>query len=96
MRWIDKYRLAELHRETYVAILQRWIPHGKRGKFAKQCGITREYLSCLCALDDKFDQRVVTHKRHPSPQLARKIADNLPAPAEIKQGVLENMERALA
>lgn len=94
MRWIDKYRLSELHRETYVAILQRWIPHGKRGEFARQCGITREYLSCLCALDSNFNQHMATHKRHPSPQLAAKIADNLPAPAEIKHGLLENMELA--
>ncbi len=94
MRWIDKYRLSELHRETYVAILQRWVPHGERGEFARRCGITREYLSCLCALDDEFNRRVATHKRYPSPPLARKIADNLPAPVEIKQGLLENMELA--
>lgn len=94
MRWIDKYKLSELHRETYVAILQRWIPHGKRGEFARQCGITREYLSCLCALDDEVNERVATHKRRPSPRLARKIAKNLPAPVEIKHGLLENMELA--
>ena len=94
MRWIDTYRLSDLHRETYVAILQRWVPHGDRGEFARRCGITREYLSCLCALDDVPGQRRAAHKRHPSPQLARKIADNLLAPIEIKHGLLENMELA--
>ncbi|MCI0552213.1 MAG: hypothetical protein L0287_14775 [Anaerolineae bacterium] len=45
-------------------------------------------------MDSNFNQRMATHKRHPSPQLASKIADNLPAPAEIKYGLLENMELA--
>ncbi len=94
MRWIDKYKLSELHREVYVAILQSWIPHGKRGDFAKRCGITREYLSCLCALDNDVNERVATHKRNPSPRLAIKMAENLPAPTEIKRGLLENMELA--
>jgi hypothetical protein len=94
MYWLDAYRLAEIHRETYVAILRSRVPHGKRDEFARQCGITREYFSCLCALDDPLDGHMPFHKRHPSSQLARKIAAVLPAPNEIKHSLVENIELA--
>ncbi|HET7144442.1 MAG TPA: hypothetical protein VFI68_10520 [Anaerolineales bacterium] len=94
MHWLDPYRLAEIHRETYVAILKSWVPHGKRDEFARLCGITREYLSCLCALDSKREGNVPIHKRYPSPQVARKIAKALSAPLEIKRSLLESMELA--
>ena len=94
MHWLDPYRLAEIHRETYVAILKSWVPHGKRDEFARLCGITREYFSCLCALDSQLEGNVPIHKRYPSPHVARKIAKALSAPVEIKRSLLESMELA--
>jgi len=94
MYWIDTFKLAEIHREAYAAILKSWVPHGKRDEFANKCGITREYLSCLCVLDSQFDTKVPIHKRYPSSQVARRIAGALPAPDEIKRSLLENMELA--
>jgi len=92
MYWLDAYRLAEIHRETYVAILKSWVHHGMRDEFARKCGITREYFSCLCALDSQLDGYMPIHKRYPSPRVARKIAKALPAPSEIKHSLLESME----
>ena len=87
--------LAEIHRETYVAILKSWIPHGEKGGFARRVGISKEYLSYLCALDRPAEGRC-PGKRMPSPGLARKIAAALPAPLEVKQSLIENMELAHA
>lgn len=94
MYWIDAFRLAYIYRETYAATLKSWVPHGKRDEFARQCGITREYLSCLCVLDDPIDGNVPVHKRYPSPRLAEVIAKALPAPDEIKRSLVEHMELA--
>lgn len=94
MYWIDTFRLAEIHRETYAAIIKSWVPHGKKDEFARRCGITREYLSCLCALDNQLDGSVPIHKRYPSPKTARRISEALPAPNEIKHSLVENMELA--
>lgn len=94
MHWIDKFRMADIHREVYVAILKSWIPHGQKGKFARECGIAREYLSCLCVLDGAFNESLPIHKRHPSPSLAGKMAQVLPAPDEIKRSLVENMTLA--
>lgn len=93
MSWINALWLAEIHRETYVAIIQSWVPHGKRGEFAHQAGISREYLSYLCALDNPETGHTPT-KRLPSPKIARKIADVLPAPKQIKCSLIENMDLA--
>lgn len=96
MYWIDLFRLADIYRETYAATLKSWVPHGKKGDFAQKCGITREYLSCLCALDSQIDGSVPIHKRYPSPHTAKIIANALPAPKEIKRGLVEHMELAHA
>jgi hypothetical protein len=93
MMWINPYLLAEMHRETYVAILKSWIPHGEKGNFADRVGITREYLSYLCALDRPAEDKSPP-KRLPSPQMAKKIAEALPAPPEIRRSLYENMELA--
>jgi len=90
MHWIDAFKLAEIHREVYAATLKSWLPHGKREEFARKCGITREYLSCLCALDDPLGD-VPIHKRYPSPKTAKRIAANLPASTDIRDSLLENM-----
>jgi tetratricopeptide (TPR) repeat protein len=89
MSWLEAIWLAAIHRETYTAILKSWVPHGKRGSFARQAGISREYLSYLCTLDEAR----ATH-RLPSPKTAKKIAAALPAPREIRQSLIENMELA--
>jgi hypothetical protein len=93
MSWLDAVSLALIHRETYVAILASWVPHGEKGSFARRVGITQEYLSYLCALDHPARGKYPT-KRLPSPQLAKKIAEAIPAPKEVKQSLLENMELA--
>lgn len=93
MSLIQAVWLAEIHRETYIAILKSWLPHGERGEFASKIGVTREYLSYICALDHPAEGNYPT-KRLPSAQLARKIAESLPAPPEIKQSLLENIELA--
>jgi hypothetical protein len=94
MMWINPYLLAEIHRETYVAILRSWVPHGERGNFADRVGITREYFSLLCALDRPAEDKFPKLKRLPSPQMAKKIAKALPAPPEIRRSLYENMELA--
>lgn len=93
MSLIQAIWLAEIHRETYIAILKSWLPHGERGDFARKIGITREYLSYICAIDHPAEGDYPT-KRLPSPRLARKIAEALPAPIEVKQSLLENIELA--
>lgn len=93
MTWINPYLLAELHRETYVAMLKSWIPHGERGNFADRVGITREYFSYLCALDRPVEDRFPT-KRLPSSKLIKKIADALAAPMKIRRSLAENMTLA--
>ncbi|OGO37341.1 MAG: hypothetical protein A2W35_02605 [Chloroflexi bacterium RBG_16_57_11] len=95
MSWLEDILLAEIHRETYVAILKSWIPHGKKADFAHKIGITREYLSYLCALDYPTNDKTPA-KRLPSPQLTRKIAKALPAPPEVKHSLIENIELAHA
>ena len=95
MTWVNPFLLAEMHRETYVAILKSRIPHGERGKFARRVGITQEYLSFLCALDHPAEDIFPT-KRLPSPSLVRKMAEALPAPLEVRQSLVENMELAHA
>jgi hypothetical protein len=92
MYWMDAFKLAEIHREVYAAILKSWVPHGQREDFARACGIAKEYLSCLCALDNPLDGTVPIHKRYPSPRLAIRMAKILPAPKEIRRSLLENME----
>ena len=91
--WIGSMWLAEIHRETYVAMLQSWIPHGERGEFARKVGISREYLSYLCALDSPEEARPRI-KRLPSPERARRIAAALKAPSEVQESLIENMELA--
>lgn len=93
MSWLEAVSLVEVHRETYIAILKSWIPHGKKGDFAHKVGISREYLSYLCALDHPAEGNYST-RRLPSPQMAKKIAAALPAPTEIKRSLIENMELA--
>jgi hypothetical protein len=90
MTWLEAVWAAEIHRETYIAILDSWIPHGKRGNFASKVGIRREYLSYLCALDHPTEGKYPI-RRLPSPQLAEKMAAVLPAPPEVRQSLLENM-----
>jgi len=86
---LEPYWLAEIHREVYVAILKSWLPHGQRGEFAKKAGLRREYLSFLCSLN-----RSAVTWRLPSPAMAEKIAAALPAPAEVKISLVENMALA--
>jgi len=89
MNWLAPTWIAEIHREVFSALLKSWIPHGQRGEFARRVGVTREYLSYLCAVESDT-------QRLPSEDLARRIADNLPAPLEIRQSVIENAELARA
>jgi hypothetical protein len=93
MSWLEAIWLAEVHRETYIAILKSWIPHGLKGDFARRAGLSPEYLSYLCALDRPARDHFPL-KRLPSPEMAERIADALPAPAEIRQSLIENMELA--
>ncbi|MFC1878686.1 hypothetical protein ACFLZW_02120 [Chloroflexota bacterium] len=93
MSLLDATWLSEIHREVYVAILRAWIPHGRRGEFANRVGISREYLSYLCALDHPAEGKYPT-LRLPSPQMAQKIATALPAPTEIRFSLMENMTLA--
>jgi hypothetical protein len=88
MTWTDSISLAGVYRQLYVAILQSYVPHGKRGDFARKVGITREYLSYLCDLRGSLDP---SKARKPSPEMAEKIAAALPAPLEVRQTLLEAM-----
>ena len=88
MRWLAPLWFAEIHREVYVALLKSWIPHGQRGDFAQRVGITREYLSYLCALGEDVERRL------PSARLAQRLAAALPAPPEIKRSLVENIDLA--
>ncbi len=90
MRWLVPLWFAEIHREVYVALLKSWIPHGQRGDFARRVGITREYLSYLCALDENVERRL------PSALIAKRLAAALPAPPEIKRSLIENIDLARA
>jgi hypothetical protein len=93
MSWIEAIWLAELYRETYVAILKSWTPHGRKGDFAQRVGISPQYLSYLCALDHPIDEKFPT-RRLPSPQMAVKLAKILPAPEAIRLSLIENMQLA--
>ena len=88
MRWLAPLWFAEIHREVYVALLHSWIPHGHRGEFARRVGITREYLSYLCALEEEVERRL------PSLALAKRMAAELSAPRDIKQSLVEHIELA--
>jgi tetratricopeptide (TPR) repeat protein len=81
---------AQLHRETYVAILnsQLQAPGSKR-ELAKRARITPVYLSYLLKLDDESSQNPTL--RTPSPQVAERIALALAAPEEVKNSLLEHM-----
>jgi hypothetical protein len=46
MTWFDIIGLAEIHRTTYIAILKSWIPHGKKGDYARRVGIEFDYSEC--------------------------------------------------
>jgi hypothetical protein len=90
---LSSQQLAELHRETYVAIIESWVPHGQRGAYARRAEISREYLSNLLALDPPAGARYAT-QRWPSPPTARRLAEVLPAPAEFRQSLFEHMAQA--
>ena len=95
MPLLDPFSLAELHREVYAAILSGWVPYGQRGAYARRAGITREYLSLLGQLD--HPARVGAYPlRLPSPAVAQRLADALPAPQAIRTSLLEHIEAALS
>jgi hypothetical protein len=93
MPWLDAIRLAQMHREIYVAILKSWVPHGLKGEFAHRAGITRQYLSYLCVLEHEVGEGP-RNARLPSQQTAHNMAEALPAPAEVRNSLLENMALA--
>ena len=73
---------AQLHRESYIAVLNSLLqtPTAKRA-FAQAVGITPQYLSYLL---NPFD-------RTPSPTLAHKIAETLPLDDTARNSLLEHL-----
>lgn len=85
---------AEIHREIYVAIIQGATrERGAQKALAERAGITPEYLSYLLALDrDPTKESVM--RRRASLEVARRIADALPAPEAKRQEAFEHMAEA--
>jgi hypothetical protein len=90
MRYMTQFVEAQLHREVYVAVLNGLLhTPGEKRAFSRRLGISPVYLSYLLALDDGHGNYPMM--RVPSERIARRIADNLAAPAEIRDSVLMHM-----
>jgi len=95
MALLDPYLLAELHREVYVAILNSWVPYGRRGDCARRAGISPVFLSLLCQLDHPARAGAIQRRRS-SRAVAERLAAALPAPQEIRASLIEHMAKAHA
>jgi hypothetical protein len=74
---------AELHRRTYIAIIDSCLPAvGGRAGLAVRAGVTEAFVSYL---------RSWNYVRNPSPRTAEKIAESLPLPHEIRESLLRHM-----
>lgn len=82
---------AELHRETYVAILNSVLKErGSKRALAEKVGITPQYLSYILVTDkDPDNQRVI--KRTPSEELCERIANALELRPEQRAVLIEEM-----
>jgi hypothetical protein len=83
-RFLLRAEEAEIHRRTYIAIIDSFIPAaGGRAGLARRAGISEAFLSYI---------RSWNYVRNPSPTIARRIADSLPAPQEIRESLLRHIE----
>lgn len=75
---------AELHRRTYIAIIDSCLPAvGGRAGLALRAGVTEAFVSYL---------RSWNYVRNPSRRTAERIAGSLPLPQEIRESMLRHME----
>ncbi|MBI1299536.1 hypothetical protein GC175_31815 [bacterium] len=82
---LSNYDLASIHRNTCVAILDAYLPHGNRGAFAAQIGVTPQWFTYF-RQSDSFSM--------PSLELGKRIADQLPAPDHIRCAFYEHLAAA--
>lgn len=93
MRFLTSSIEAQLHRETYIALLNGLLysPRSKR-ELAQQAGISPPYLSYLLKLDHDPSAYAIT--RTPSLKVAQRIVQSLNAPPEIRESLLVHMTLA--
>jgi tetratricopeptide (TPR) repeat protein len=94
LAYLDLMLEAQLHREVYVAVLDSLLQErGSKRHLANVVGITPQYLSYVCVLDqDPADLRAVS--RTPSLAVAERIVRALPLPLEQRESLLEHMTLA--
>ncbi len=84
---------AQLHRETYVALLNRLLhTSGNKRELARRAKITPNYLSYILKLDR--DPYSIPITRTPSSKVAQRIAQAIHAPPEIRESLLWHMTLA--
>jgi hypothetical protein len=84
---------AELHRETYVALLNRLLRKpGNKRELARRAKITPNYLSYILKLDR--DPYSIPITRTPSSKVAQRIAQAIYAPSEIRESLVWHMTLA--
>lgn len=88
MSLLSPYIEAEHHREAATALLRYLVPHGKRGAFSKQVGITASHLSQILAVDDLPRQ---PDRRNPSPALIERIVHAMPAPPDVRESLRDHL-----
>lgn len=82
MSFLSAVEKADLHRQTYIAVLDSLVDWGSRADFAEKVGITSRFFRYL---RDPYDNR------YPSPETAVAIANALPLPSTQKKALLEHM-----
>lgn len=82
MNSIQLSQEAQLHRESYIAVLNGLLTtSASKRKFAQQLGISPQYLSYLL---NPYD-------RTPSPALAQRIVDALPIEINARNNLLDHL-----
>jgi len=88
MSLLSPYIEAEHHREAASALLRYLVPHGRRGAFSKQVGISASHLSQILAVDDLPRQ---PDRRNPSPALIERIVHAVPAPLDVRESLRDHL-----
>lgn len=88
MSLLSPYIDAEHHREAATALLRYLVPHGQRGAFSKQVGISASHLSQILAVDDLPRQ---PDRRNPSPALIERIVHAVPAPLDVREALRNHL-----
>lgn len=82
---------AEHHREAAAAIIRCLVPHGDRGDFARQLGISASHLSQILAVDELPRQ---PDRRNPSAALIDRIVYAVPAPQDVRESLRDHLNGA--